>query len=181
MKKHLIKYFVISLLGLINYATYSQTLMPLPPHGSTYTGSTRGYWFTAPTNFTITGLRVPTDASTSSQNIQVIDLDSIPPIFSAVTNNFTTLALFQNVTGTAILPVSIPISTGDIIGIFGTRGTSNSYGTNPYTSAIDGIPVTLTRLGFQDNLSTVTAYDVWQEGSGSISRVEMYSESIVNQ
>ena len=175
MKRHMIKYFLISMLALTNCAAFSQTLMPLPPHGSTYTGLTRGYWFTAPTDFTITGVRVPTDASTSSQNIQVINLAAPPPSYSTVTNAFTTLALFQNVTGTTILPVNIPVSSGDIIGILGTRGTSNSYGTSPSVSAIDGSPVTLTRLGFQDNLSTIAAYDVWQEPNGSsISRVEMY-------
>jgi hypothetical protein len=41
------------------------TLMPIPPHSSTYNGNPRGYWFVAPVDFTIVGLRVPDDFSTA--------------------------------------------------------------------------------------------------------------------
>ena len=174
MQRRLLQYVLISLLALINYSAYSQTLMPIPPHGSTFTGNTRGYWFTAPTNFTITGLRVPTEASANAQNIQVVRLAAVPPVFSAVTNNFTTLALFQNVAGTAIIPVNITVNAGDIIGILGTRGTSNSYASGPYSTTIDGNTVSLGRLGFQANLNTIAAFDIWQELTGNISRTEMY-------
>src|SRR5690554_1806443 len=46
----------------------SQTMMPLPNFGNTYTGNVRGYWFTAPAPFIITGVRVPADAGTGTQN-----------------------------------------------------------------------------------------------------------------
>ncbi len=167
-------FVVVILSNGANYA-FAQTLMDVGPQTGTNIGNTRGYWFTAPTDFVITGLRVPTDASVLDQNIQVVKFNSIPPVFATVTNNFTTLALFQNVSGASIISVSIVIQAGDIIGILGVRGTVNSYGTNPYSTSIAGFPVTLTRLGFQDQLQTIAAYDVWQEPGGtSISRVEMY-------
>ncbi|MHC4841362.1 MAG: putative Ig domain-containing protein, partial [Planctomycetota bacterium] len=152
----------------------AQTMMPLPNHGSTYTGNTRGYWFTAPTDFTITGLRVPTTASTGAQSIEVVRLTAAPPAYSATTNNFTSLFRVVNDATTNVLTTNIPVSTGDVIGILGCRGTSNSYATGQYVSNIDGNSVTLTRMGMQYQLPTTTARDLWTEVSGSISRVEMY-------
>src|SRR4051812_20722426 len=50
-------------------STYAQTLLPIPAHSSIYSGLVRGYWFTAPTNFTITGLKVCMEAGTGLQYI----------------------------------------------------------------------------------------------------------------
>ena len=48
---------------------------------SNFTSSlTRGYWFTAPSAFTITALFVPTTVGTTPQNIQVVRFTSGPPI-----------------------------------------------------------------------------------------------------
>ncbi len=60
----------------------AQTMMPLPGFGSNYTSTQiRGYWFQAPTDFTIVGLRVPTDIGTTPQNIQIIRFNSGPRHF----------------------------------------------------------------------------------------------------
>ena len=149
-------------------------MIPLPNQSGTYTGNTRGYWFQAPTDFTITGVRVPTTASTNNQHIEVVRFNSgAPPAFATTTNNFTSLARHRNIAGTGTITVNIPVSTGDYIGILGSRGTTNSYGPK-YTSNIDGKSVTLTRMGMQYQLATTNARDLWQEANGSISRVEMY-------
>lgn len=149
------------------------TLMPLPAQTSTYSPQTRGYWFVAPTNFIITAVRVPTDASTGNQSIEVVRIDTTPPAYPTMTNNFTKLGLWQNVAGTNMITTFIPVNAGDTIGILGDRNGTDSYA-NPDTSSIDGMSVTLTRLGFQDDLDTVEAYDLFTESGGSISRVEMY-------
>src|SRR5688500_711806 len=73
-----------------------QILAPLPPHSTTFTGNVRGYWFTAPACFTITGLEVASEAGAGSQNIAVCRLPATPPIYSATTNVFTTLFVTQN-------------------------------------------------------------------------------------
>ncbi len=150
-------------------------LMELPPQNATFTNWTRGYFFTAPCDLTITGLRVPEDASTASQNIQIIKFNSgPPPSFSATTNDFVSLGRWINVTGSSRIDCAISIVSGDIIGILGDRGGINSYGTGPYTASINGNSVVLTRIGMQYPLSTTIAQDIWQESGGSIGRIEMY-------
>ncbi len=139
---------------------------------------TRGYWFTAPVAFTITGLRVPTDVGTEVQNVEVVRLAAVPPTYSTVTNTFTSLGRFVNVAGTDFIPVNIAVAAGDVIGILGARGTTtmhNSYGAaNTYDTFIKGSAVTIQRLGMQHNLNSTPAMDLWTEATNPVSRVEMY-------
>ena len=160
-------------------AQVTQIQMPLPTYTGPYSTQTRGYWFTAPTCFTITGLRVPTDASTSAQSIAVMRFPSTPPVWSTTTNNFDLLHLSQSVSGTNIINVNIQVEAGDFIGILGVRGNTNAYASGPFTTTIAGQSVTLTRMGFQDQLQNLAPYDVWQQGGSSISRVEMYYDTLL--
>ncbi|MCZ7556426.1 MAG: T9SS type A sorting domain-containing protein [Bacteroidia bacterium] len=170
--------------GVLSQAE-AQTMMPLPGYGSTYTSSQiRGYWFQAPTDFTIVGVRVPTDIGTTPQNVQIIRFAAgPPPVYATSTNAHTTLGLWTNVNTTTIIPCNIDIKSGDYIAIFGTRnnGTNmnNSYATpaGPFNSSILGYPVTLTRMVYQAGSFPVT--DVSQEVSGQIARTEMYYTTTV--
>jgi len=175
---------LLSVLGIVQQAQ-SQTMMPLPGYGSTYTSTQiRGYWFQAPVDFTIVGVKVPTDIGTTAQNVQIIKFAAgPPPVYATSTNAHTTLGLWTNVNTTTIIPCNINIKSGDYIAIFGTRtnGTNmnNSYATpaGPYVSSILGYPVTLTRMVYQAGSFPVT--DVSQEVSGQIARTEMYYTSTV--
>ena len=151
--------------------------MPLPPQASTFASNVRGYWFTSPTCFTITGLEVPTDASGGLQNIAVVRMDTLVPLYPTLTNNFSLLFLTQNDPTTGIIPVNIQVGVGDIIGILGNRDDNNSYAPAPYTSSINGIPVTLSRLGMQYNLSSTSPQDLWTETAANLSRVWMYYDA----
>jgi hypothetical protein len=163
-----------------NAVTASQ-LMPLPPFKETFSVSwgTRGYWFEAPTDFVITGLRVPDEIGHGRQNVEVVKFNgnTPPPEYDNTTNDFISLARFTNEPSANILPVNIAVSAGDVIGILGATGTTtmhNSYGpAGPFASEILGYPVTLTRMGMQFNLYTDPAHDLWQE-TGNVSRVEMW-------
>lgn len=53
--------------------------------------NTKGYWFTAPTGFVIDGIRVPTDASTANQSVEIVRFTSPPPNYNSTTNAFTSL------------------------------------------------------------------------------------------
>ncbi len=153
---------------------------PMPNQAGTFGSNARGYWFTAPTDFTITGVFVPT-GNGANQNIAVIKFDNNqpPPFFATTTNAFTTLFLTQNDPSTGVIPVSLSVQAGDVIGVLATRGNSpgsetNSYAPSPNTTVIDGQTVTLTRMGMQLPLSTNVPQDIWQEAGGSISRLELY-------
>jgi len=157
-------------------------LMPLPEFSETFSDSTRtrGYWFEAPTNFRITGLRVPNESSNARQNVEVVRFDNQtpPPIFSNTTNAFVSLTRFVDEPSGNILSVNISVSTGDVIGVLGAVGTStmhNSYGPGDFVSNIGGHSVTLKRMGMQFNLYENQARDLYQQESISeIGRVEMW-------
>ncbi len=164
---------------LLSVASSAQTMMPLPNHNTVYSGSARGYWFVAPIDFTITGLRVPSQAGTGGQYIHVMELHTTPPIaFTAQSTNFTTLTYISNATNGVIQNVNIQVTAGDVIGIMGTAGTGNSYATGAYTSNIGGQSVSLSRLGYQGHITGAGGapqyWGVAAGASGSISRVEMY-------
>lgn len=169
------------LMTVASAGLWSQTMMALPAYGSTYTAAqTRGYWFQAPTSFTITGLRVPTDVGTGDQWMQVIRTTTAPPAYSASTTG-TTLAYIQGVAGTSTVSVSISVTTGDFICILGGRAASSttlsmSYATpaGPYNTTIAGQAVTITRLVYQASIQGGAAGAISSESSGSLARVEMY-------
>ncbi|MGL4598679.1 MAG: hypothetical protein ACRCYO_14270, partial [Bacteroidia bacterium] len=140
MKKTLL--FLAVLSGMLTASAQTQIQAPLPAQTSTFSGNIRGYWFTSPTCFTITGVEVPNN-NPGNQSIAVVRFNAVPPAFSATTNNFTTLFLTQNNPATGIIPVNIQVEQGDIIGFLGCRGTTNSYAPANYVSNIEGFPVTL--------------------------------------
>lgn len=145
-----------------------------------FDGLTRGYWFTAPTGFVIDGIRVPTDASTANQSVEIVRFTSTPPEFPSTTNAFTSLFSAKDVAGTNFIATGdIFVSSGDIIGVLGSRGDGvNSYQSGNYiSSGFFGNGVTLTRLLMQANLGTNTAADLASESLGSIGRVELSYKS----
>ncbi len=148
--------------------------IPLNNQTGTFAGNARGYYFTAPANFTMTALRVPTDASAGNQNIAVMRMTGAtpPPAFPATTNAFTTLFLTQANPAGGSIPVSIPINAGDVIAIMGTRGADvNSYSAAPNVTTIAGSPVTLLRMGMQFPLATTAPTQLWSENANPISRI----------
>jgi hypothetical protein len=164
----------------LSTGAFAQTLMPLPPHSSVYTSTVRGYWFVAPTNFNIVGLRVCIDAGTTDQYIHVMRInDPTPVVYPTSSTNFTTLAYISAATNNVIQTVNIPVTAGDIIGIMGAVGTntSNSYSgsVTPYATTIGGFPVNLSRLLYQGAITSGPAPNYSTEGSPyPISRVEMW-------
>jgi len=160
---------------LVLTGTGTADLLALPAHSWTYSSRTFGYWFVAPVDFTITGLRVPTDASTGPQYIQVLKLHADPPYFNSTTNNFTTLGYWPNVAGTDFIDASIQFSAGDRVGILGFRDSNNSMGAGGnFATTLGGEPVTLIRFGYVNSLTGGPATDqVFQEWNLSIGRVEM--------
>lgn len=167
-------YFFVLLLLCVTAISQAQEVFPLPNHSNIFTGNTRGYWFVAPTDFTITSLRVPTDASTDDQSIVVMKFPSNPPYWSSSTTNYTTEFLAQDVPGAEPIACEISVSAGEIIGILGSRGSNstNSYGQSPYNTSLGGYPVTIERLLMQNDLESTWPFPVSAENGGSTGRVE---------
>ena len=163
-----------ALVLLPSLALAQQTHVPLPAQNSTFSTNARGFWFTAPAAIVITGLRVPTDASSAPQTVEVVRFKSAPRAYPASSNGFTSLFRVVNDTNTGILPVSIPVARGEIIGVLGSRGNVSSEAPNPAASTMAGRPVQLKRLGMQLPLSGYAAQNLWTEQAYGIGRVEIH-------
>ncbi|NOT50058.1 MAG: HYR domain-containing protein [Chitinophagaceae bacterium] len=151
------------------------SLLPMPAQSNTFPGNVRGYWFTAPTDFVITSLSVPTTASSGPQSIAIVKFTGNvpPPVFSATTNAFTTVFLTRNNPAAGSIACNIPVLAGEVIGILGYRGNINSYAPGDHNTTIAGFPVQLQRLGMQFPLTTTNPQNLWREfgPTTSISRV----------
>lgn len=174
MKIQLLLLGMLSLLATSTGFGQAQTPMTMPSQNGTFSGNVRGYFFVAPSCFTITGAMVPTDASTGNQSIAIVRFNATPPAYSTTTNAFTVLFLTQNDPFSGIFSLNIPVQQGDIIGVLGQRNTENSYASTGLTTTINGQSVTLTRLGMQYPLTTTPPQELWTEAGGSISRVNLY-------
>jgi hypothetical protein len=160
--------------------SYIDTALNVGSQLSNYVASqTRGYHFTAPVDMTIMELMVPVTVNTGGQYIQVVKFSGYPLNYPSG-SQFTTLAYIANAPFGVPQQVNIPIQAGDEIGIIGASnpsGTtmSNSYGPANVPSSIDGYPITLRRLVYQNPLSTGAAASgsIGLETSSSIARVEM--------
>jgi len=140
----------------------SAAILDVGTQTSTFSPDTRGFWFTAPVDFTITGVGVPTDASLANFDVAILRFPSPPPTFPSVTYTFDTLLLSRDNPGSDLLSTDIAIAAGDIIGVLGSRGGVNSYAASPYDSSILGNIVTLYRFGMQADLAS------WDPGAPGV-------------
>ncbi|RYE24389.1 MAG: T9SS type A sorting domain-containing protein [Sphingobacteriales bacterium] len=180
MIKTITRFALLLTLALTGNRAFAQTMIPLPAHSTLYTTQARGFWFEAPCNFTITGVRVPLDAGSGDQYIQIMDIGDNPPVvYGTMSTNFTNLAYITAAPNGVIQNVSIPVTTGQRIGILGTVGSSsgNSYSSSsPYASSINGFSVNLGRFITQQSngIYNQATPDYSTESTGSLGRVEIY-------
>jgi len=106
-------YSVILFLALV-FGMNAQTQISVGNQVNTFTSMIRGYHFTAPTNFTICGIEVPTTASNGLQTVRVVRFTAAaPPAFPGTTNAFTQLFSATNQPN-GIIPCNIPVTAGQI-------------------------------------------------------------------
>ena len=155
---------------------FSQTQISVGNQLNTFSGMIRGYHFTAPTNFTICGLEVPTTASNGLQTVRVVRFNAAaPPAFPGTTNNFVQLFSATNQPN-GIIPCNISITAGQIIGVYGVRGNCvNTYGSPNFVTSILGFPTTLSRSGMQScPTGGQPMANIWSETFYNIGRIWMY-------
>lgn len=169
---------LVLLFSLILHGTiFAQTQVPIGPQSNTFSSMVRGYHFTAPTSFTICGLYIPTDASTGVQNVAVVRFTAgAPPAFAATTNNFVQLFSQTNFAPNTMITCNIPVNAGDIIGVYGARGTGcdNSYDGVGFATTINGFGTNLYRSGMQACLYSTAMTNIWSEVNYNIGRIFMY-------
>jgi hypothetical protein len=162
----------------------TQAMMPLPAFSNTFSSSgyTRGFFFQAPIDFTIVGLRVPDEAKHGLQNVAVYRMAGQPPAYPTTTTGG--LQFFKAAEPSAsIIPCQIAFKTGEWIGVLGACGDAsmmhNSYGvTGTYPSQILGAPVNIDRFGTQTNIVVTQGTGAyWSILNSTVSRVEVYVAS----
>jgi len=167
----------ISLFSLLTFNFLAQVPISVGNQLNTFTSMIRGYHFTAPTNFTICGLQVPNTASQGLQTIRVVRFNAAaPPAFPGNTNAFVQLFTITNAPN-GIIPCNIPITAGQIIGVYGVRGACvNSYGPPNFVTNINGFNTTLQRSGMQSCPTPGGApmTNIWSEVFYNIGRINMY-------
>lgn len=171
-----------AVLGLASTALAQQ--IPIPAFGSTFTSTlTRGFWFQAPANFLIVGLKAPNESAQPFQTLEVIDLGTTPPPAYPGTVVGTQLFYTNSDVGTSIVSTAIPCVAGNYYGILGasipsigSSTSNNSYSgiTGAYASNILGLPTTLTRFGTQFGIGAGGNQPCWSEVGGTFCRVEVY-------
>ncbi|MFT7390826.1 MAG: hypothetical protein ACI9ZH_001052 [Paracoccaceae bacterium] len=140
----------------------------------TFTGLTRGFSFTAPTDFVIVGLHLQTNASTANFDVTVFRFSTLNA-YDGAASVYDVLFDARDQSA-ALTGLSIAVSAGDVIGILGSRDATaiNSYGGKDYASSILGNAVTLRRLVLQDTLRSATfptGAEFGTEAFGRIGRV----------
>lgn len=180
--------FLMVFLTIPAFLVSAQNVIDASTHSTTHSSQARGFWFTAPCDFVITGVRAPTDFSTNAQTIHLVKFASVPPNYSSTTTAFTTLYYGSNLTDTCFVDMNLQIQSGDIIGILAVRDngsgncqTSYSAAVSPYTSSLGPYNITLARLGFQGNIISGPATNLWTESGLSIGRAEIRYEIAESQ
>jgi len=172
---------LLAALAVTDLAGAQGTMIPLPAFNRTFSSATltRGFYFQAPADFTVVGLRVPDEAKHGKQNVVLFNHTAAPPAWSA-TVNLTPLFTKFNEPSANIIPCSVNFKKGDWLIVIGACGDGtimhNSYGpTTCQNSTVLGQPVSLCRCGTQNNIvSTAAPYPVWSEVAFEVCRVEVY-------
>ncbi|MDO8349321.1 MAG: hypothetical protein Q7T30_03720 [Planctomycetota bacterium] len=149
--------------------------VPIPPHANPYTGFSRGFHFTANTNFNIVQLGLPLDAFVAGDTAG----------FLVRVNGAVVLHSIGNV-GPAIV-TSIPVALGDVVDVIGnwspavpgTLTAHNSYSASmvSFATTIEGVAHTLVRTGWQWDIGAAgyAAGSYLAPTTGQIGRVSMYT------
>lgn len=166
----------------VNSSTPGAIAMPAGP--TVYTGNTRGYFFTAPCAFLVTGLQVPDLNSLGYQNVALYRLQAAPPAYSGTI--MVTPVFFQRwAPSNTFVPVLPPVAfnKGDVFAVLGACSANNATSmVNAYSSAqpsvdVGGTMTTLYRCGMQFSIAAASGNGangigpMWSEIAGSIAQV----------
>src|SRR5688572_4300435 len=124
MQRHITRGVLALALCVVAPIASAQFVAGMPPQSGGFTGSTRGYWFTAPVAFQMTGVKVLRQTGNTSatvQNFAVVKYNGNvpPPTFPTTTNAFTQVALGLGQAPDVFIPVNVTVNAGEVIGMYG--------------------------------------------------------------
>jgi hypothetical protein len=86
---------VLALTTMLAGAAWAEVI-DVGPHVRNFSSNVRGFWFTAPVDFRITGVDVPTGASSGNFDTSIVRLPAPPPSFPNVTTTYAILHEARN-------------------------------------------------------------------------------------
>jgi hypothetical protein len=146
-----------SLFALCALASIATAQIPIPPATNNFAlGNTiGGFWFQAPGNGNLAGIRMADTAGLALQAIEVVDFGGTAPLAFPAMNQGAVLYSNRTTPAATPEPVVIPLIAGRYYGILGgcmdtptstNFNVSQASGGTSYTSSILGQSVTLTGL-----------------------------------
>ena len=180
MRKTTVLIVVVLLAGVAG----AQNMMPIPGFGSTFSSAslTRGFYFQAPIDFTIVGMRVPDETKHGKQNVAIIKPAAQPPTYPTTATGG--LQFYKGGEPSSIvIPCQVAFKKGEWVAVLGACGDAtimhNSYSTSssPFQSKILGQTVPISRFGTQTNIVTQQGKGAYWCNTGTVSRVEVYVAS----
>jgi len=174
---------VIAVLLLAGIAC-AQSMMPIPGFARTFSSAslTRGFYFQAPIDFTIVGMRVPDETKHGKQNVAIIKPAAQPPTYPTTTTGG--LQFYKGgEPSNVIISCQVSFKKGEWVAVLGACGDAtmmhNSYSTSssPFQSKLLGQTVPISRFGTQTNIVTQQGKGAYWCNTGTVSRVEVYVAS----
>lgn len=175
---------IILLLTIVAGDVIAQTPFSPGAQIASYTATrVRGYHFTAASNFNICEVYVPNSMNSNMWHVEIVKFNnSAPPAFPATTNAFVSQFYADSVTGNNSISCNVNVTSGDIMGIYGSRSQSNnnantmanSYDSPNYATTINGGGVTMRRSGMQFPLNNQQMHDIWSEVAYNCGRIIGY-------
>lgn len=155
------------------------SVIPIPGFGSTFSSAslTRGFWFQAPTRFSIIAAQIPDESAHGIQNVGIYRLAAAPPLYS--TSATGGLEFFSTGTASGVdIPCAVSFDASEFVGVLGACG-DNTTMRNSYANVSGGLPstvlgqtTTITRFLTQTNLVAANGAGAYStEAGGALSRV----------
>ena len=171
--------------GTVYYTVHNVEAVEMNPEVATYNStSVRGYSFTSPADFKITGLRVPDD-NAGNQWLEVVKFSYPMPIVTTTNGDFAVLARFEDVSGDGIVPCNILIQKGDHIGVLGYRKDGANTPVNSYSIVagpdivdIMGFATEFYRCGNSSDFTIGSPTSLYTYSAFQTGRIEMYIENV---
>jgi len=170
------------ILLLVTGVAGAQSIMPIPDYGRTYSASavTRGFYFEAPRDFTVVGLRVPNEKHVLQAGMAVYVMSTRPPAWPGTRTGG--LWLYKGfVLASQVQSCNVPVRKGEWVGSLGACGdrsiVHNSYAAvaGPFRSDVAGLATTLRGFGTRTNVMAAQAKGAYYaDDAGTVSRVEVH-------